>query len=306
MPEDKPYGNVRYADPKNYKYPIDTPKHIRAAKSYFAMPRNRAKYTPEEQEHIQKRIDAAMNKLHSLSKAASDKIALDQTISDAPFVDRAINWAKDFKENPRSKIPYHKPTAEELAAYKDLSQVLRMGANMHKQKAFREALKAQGGEPMNRLQLLATNFIADHPTISAHYSLNPKFYNRLGNLAGVGAGVMAYTKIHKPDTIAQKAVKLISKNKGKAGLALLGTAAIGGAMHSSKTASEKVALTGDYIGRATDMDILRAITDPQSRTIASTILRSNALAERNFRHRATKSVHGDQAIKAIKRILGIK
>src|SRR5215469_18604745 len=27
----KPYGNVKYADPKNGKYPIDTEEHIRAA-----------------------------------------------------------------------------------------------------------------------------------------------------------------------------------------------------------------------------------------------------------------------------------
>jgi hypothetical protein len=61
-PESK-YGDVKYGDPKHRKYPLDSPKRIRAAKSYFAMARNRGKYTPEEQEVIQGRIDRAMARL---------------------------------------------------------------------------------------------------------------------------------------------------------------------------------------------------------------------------------------------------
>jgi HK97 family phage prohead protease len=40
----KPYGNVKYADPKNGKYPIDTEEHVRAALAYINMPKNAAKY----------------------------------------------------------------------------------------------------------------------------------------------------------------------------------------------------------------------------------------------------------------------
>jgi hypothetical protein len=40
----KPYGDVKYADPKNGKYPIDTETHVRAALSYVNMPKNAAKY----------------------------------------------------------------------------------------------------------------------------------------------------------------------------------------------------------------------------------------------------------------------
>ena len=35
-----PYGNVKYADPEDGKYPVDTVKHIRAAWSYINMPKN--------------------------------------------------------------------------------------------------------------------------------------------------------------------------------------------------------------------------------------------------------------------------
>lgn len=40
----KPYGDVKYADPKNGKYPIDTAEHAKAAWSYISMPKNAAKY----------------------------------------------------------------------------------------------------------------------------------------------------------------------------------------------------------------------------------------------------------------------
>ena len=44
MADNKPYGNVTYADPKNGKYPIDTKEHVKAAWSYINMPKNAAKY----------------------------------------------------------------------------------------------------------------------------------------------------------------------------------------------------------------------------------------------------------------------
>ena len=40
----KPYGDVKYADPKNGKYPIDTHDHAKAAWSYINMPKNAAQY----------------------------------------------------------------------------------------------------------------------------------------------------------------------------------------------------------------------------------------------------------------------
>lgn len=40
----KPYGDVKYADPKNGKYPIDTAEHARAAWSYINKPANASVY----------------------------------------------------------------------------------------------------------------------------------------------------------------------------------------------------------------------------------------------------------------------
>jgi HK97 family phage prohead protease len=44
MGKKKPYGDVKYADPKNGKYPINTEAHVRAAWAYINMPKNAAKY----------------------------------------------------------------------------------------------------------------------------------------------------------------------------------------------------------------------------------------------------------------------
>jgi hypothetical protein len=55
----KEYGNVKYADPTNKKYPIDTEEHVRAAWSYINMPRNRRFYSEEELARIEAAIKRA-------------------------------------------------------------------------------------------------------------------------------------------------------------------------------------------------------------------------------------------------------
>ena len=61
----KPYGDVKYADPKNGKYPIDTEEHIRAAWAYINKPENAAKYPLNgvTLAEVKGRIRAAMDKL---------------------------------------------------------------------------------------------------------------------------------------------------------------------------------------------------------------------------------------------------
>lgn len=53
------YGDVRFADPTNNKYPIDTPGHVRAAWSYINQQDNAAKYDPDEVEVIKDNIRKA-------------------------------------------------------------------------------------------------------------------------------------------------------------------------------------------------------------------------------------------------------
>ena len=51
-----------YADPDNWKYPIDTEAHVRAALSYFSKPANANKYPPAKRKTIWNRILAAARK----------------------------------------------------------------------------------------------------------------------------------------------------------------------------------------------------------------------------------------------------
>lgn len=51
-----------YADPENYKYPIDTEAHVRSAISYFSKPANADKYSKSKQQSIWARIRSAAKK----------------------------------------------------------------------------------------------------------------------------------------------------------------------------------------------------------------------------------------------------
>jgi hypothetical protein len=61
-PQGYPKDPDKYADPANWKYPVHTPFHARAARRYFNEPRNRVKYTPEEQAYIDKKINEALDR----------------------------------------------------------------------------------------------------------------------------------------------------------------------------------------------------------------------------------------------------
>jgi len=64
MADKKPYGDVRYADPKNGKYPIDTEEHARAAWSYINQAKNAAQYPMNgvTLSEVKDRIMAACNR----------------------------------------------------------------------------------------------------------------------------------------------------------------------------------------------------------------------------------------------------
>jgi hypothetical protein len=53
------YGNVKFADETNKKYPIDTPEHVRAAWSYINHRDNASKYDKDEVKAIKNRIKRA-------------------------------------------------------------------------------------------------------------------------------------------------------------------------------------------------------------------------------------------------------
>jgi len=63
LPKGYPKDQSLYADPENWRYPLHTSWHARAARRYFDDPSNRNKYSSEEQQYIDSRIDQALQKL---------------------------------------------------------------------------------------------------------------------------------------------------------------------------------------------------------------------------------------------------
>ena len=59
---ERKYGDVKFADNVNNKYPIDNEEHIRAAWSYINQEDNAAKYDKDEAELIKRRIKQAAEK----------------------------------------------------------------------------------------------------------------------------------------------------------------------------------------------------------------------------------------------------
>lgn len=53
------YGDVKFADPTNNKYPIDTEEHVRAAWSYIHHKHNAAEYSAADLKTIEDRIRKA-------------------------------------------------------------------------------------------------------------------------------------------------------------------------------------------------------------------------------------------------------
>jgi hypothetical protein len=53
------YGDVKFADEKNKKYPLDTQAHAKAALSYINMPKNAAKYSSKDLKTIKSKIMTA-------------------------------------------------------------------------------------------------------------------------------------------------------------------------------------------------------------------------------------------------------
>ncbi|BCP41438.1 hypothetical protein MINTMi27_15310 [Mycobacterium intracellulare] len=81
----KPYGDVRYADPEQGKYPIDTVAHIRAALAYLGMERNRAALG-DHLAHVEAAVHAAA-RAHGIDVHDPHKSVDDAETKAAVYVD---------------------------------------------------------------------------------------------------------------------------------------------------------------------------------------------------------------------------
>lgn len=91
-PEGYPKDAKHYADPANWKYPVHTPFHARAARRYFDQPENRAKYDEEEQAYIDWRIDEALLRFGVVEGRSIDdrEIPFDMDLEDMDLRDLLV------------------------------------------------------------------------------------------------------------------------------------------------------------------------------------------------------------------------
>lgn len=103
-----------YADPANFKYPIDTEEHVRAAISYFSKPKNAGVYSAAEQKSIWGRIRAAA-KRHGIELGEE---------SGPPSVEKCAKCIKGEQSSPvgEGRVPTMRPggkdkSPEDLVKY---------------------------------------------------------------------------------------------------------------------------------------------------------------------------------------------
>jgi Family of unknown function (DUF6582) len=72
-PKGYPKDQADYADPENWRYPLHTPWHAKAARRYFDDASNRSKYTKDEQAYIDSRIDRALERFGKIDRPSSKK-----------------------------------------------------------------------------------------------------------------------------------------------------------------------------------------------------------------------------------------
>lgn len=79
-PDRWPKDPEKYADPRNWKYPVHTPFHARAARRYFNDSMNRGKYDEAEQAYVDKKIDDALRKFGVAAKIRDSEEAAEADI----------------------------------------------------------------------------------------------------------------------------------------------------------------------------------------------------------------------------------
>jgi len=72
-PKGYPKDRSLYADPENWRYPLHTSWHVRAARRYFDDPANRNKYSNDEQAYVDWRINEALAKSTTASETMESR-----------------------------------------------------------------------------------------------------------------------------------------------------------------------------------------------------------------------------------------
>ncbi|RKY01282.1 MAG: hypothetical protein DRP55_04565, partial [Spirochaetes bacterium] len=90
----------QFADPVNYAYPLNTRERTLAAARYWGKPKNKAVYTPQEQEIITKRIERAKKRYKIGEYHEEKQLSVDWPERRSEAVYNAVQKDKRFGKYP--------------------------------------------------------------------------------------------------------------------------------------------------------------------------------------------------------------
>lgn len=143
----KPYGDVKYADPKNGKYPLDTKKHVISAWAFVNMADHASNYPLNGVT-----LSSVKNNIIAAAKQFGINIANGGgAVSGRSYDDDYEQWAQDAQESwRRHALANHARTGREIAMDAAIhGRVTDPAAHAHRARIMREArnLSVQDDNP---------------------------------------------------------------------------------------------------------------------------------------------------------------
>ena len=193
------YGKVNCADMKNKKYPLDTAEHVRAAASYWGMPKNKAKYSPEEQKTISKRIKAAEKRL-KIGEFAKSRLVIDEYGRLLMKSGRRKGKPKTDIERVMTHYNVNEAEAKKMLKKKSVNKLLPERGS-----ALEEPAMRRKGKPRTDIERVMNHYNVDEKT--AKKMLSEKSVDEL--LPERGAGLeKSNVKAHQKRTKTGKLVNI--------------------------------------------------------------------------------------------------
>jgi len=204
------YGDVKFADEKNKKYPIDTAEHIRAAWNYINKAANAAKYSADEVATIKSKIIAAWK--DKIDKEGPPSARENQEESSMEPIEPVAATAPDpvVPVQPLSEVDVLKAELAKLTAaledyQKKLAATEAAKAEIEKAKAeleTRYAAKVLGsvleGEDLTRALEQAKGMSLDQVDLVAKVGVSAKTTRQPGGVHFVASGEVPPVPPEKP------------------------------------------------------------------------------------------------------------
>ncbi len=115
-PSRYPKDPEAYADPENWKYPVHTPFHARAARRYFDRPENRKKYTLEERKYIDWRINEALKRYGVIEGREEEdrRVPFDKDVEEMDLHELLVYFVGKDRLKRAAEIPAREVTLERV------------------------------------------------------------------------------------------------------------------------------------------------------------------------------------------------